>query len=800
MAAQELYDNVDSEIELMRANCEKAQASVVLDINNVRARLFSGGSLFGTLTLNPYVVPNPGTGEPGYGLFSGSALIVGGFDEYDNLRTSSVEGDLKISNSFWPGPIVEQGVGPDPDQCRDWDRFFEVRNEDIEIHRNNIAKYIEMGLEYPHDEISDRIKYWPGAGNPFFSEKYDFDLPNHVYGLAPFYDYEGNGIYNPAEGDFPVLEAGACSAEFQSRVPDQMYFWIFNDAGFNPPNPSNLFLEFRVMGFAFESDKELAEMTFYNYEIYNRGHHHIDSLYFAKIKSPKLGCPYSHLIGSNPGLDMMFVYEERSNSPESPDDCYCISASGPIPNYCEHIPAVGMSYLSGLSGANGEDKGMSVFTYYRMPLSDEEPGTSPPNSPREIYNVISGSWRDGLPITHGGSGYSTAGGTEVSHVFSDPPDDPDGWSHCNEDLESFWNLTTVMSTGPVSLRPGGSNKVTMAVTWVPDLDYPCPDLSRLFSSNKRARTLFNACFETEMRGPDAPNLVVSEADKRIDFTIENSWPESNNANEDYREKGTFLPDGIADDEYVFEGYKVYQLRNQHVEPSPENLRNPHLARLVYQTDVENGIGDIYNWEPSENPNPLGRRIFRPALMVEGTDAGIERNFALENDAFSEGGAGEFEVGRTYYYTAIAYAYNNYEQFNWREPEVGQRTQYIASSRNVKVYSVNISSSLESDDPEVEEEIAGDIDESPSTFDKKNQLSLQIYGNPVQNHLRFEINGAGKSAVHLRLISTHGQEVYSGKYGSGMHSISTSNLPSGLYFMEVFDPESQERVVENWVRQ
>ena len=789
------------DVETYRGNCVSPEARAVMNINSTRTNIFSGGEVWRDYSGRGYVVPDLGPTGPTYGLFDRGGISLGGIDEVGNLRVAVSDYIAPNRNDWWPGPIEESGVKPDFQTCRDWDHLFEVRFEDMETHRINIRKYIENGLEYPTTEIPDRIKYWPGDGNPFFSDKYGFELPNLTQGLAPFYDYSGNGIYNPAEGDFPVLGGGTCEATENSRIPDQMFFWIFNDAGGvkTGSNTEPSFFEVRAQAFAFKGESELAEMSFYRYQVVNRSPYFLDSLYMAKIKTPSIGCPAKNYVGSNPELDMIYNYENHDDV--SKESCQCPEYFGNVKDsYCGNNPAAGVSFLNGFENSNGEDIGMSVFTYYyHSSYPSVGAGQTRPARGLEHFNYLTGSWRDGSPLVKGGTGYKPVGGTPVSHAFYDPPNDPDGWSMCNEDIERS-QVTTYMSTGPVSLNPGGTNEVTMAVTWVPDLDYPCPDLSRLFSANKRARTLFNSCFETEMRGPDAPNLVVNGADKRIDFILENSWPESNNANEDYREKGTFLPDGIEDDEYVFEGYKVYQLRNQHVEPNPENLRNPRLARLVYQADVENEIGEIYNWEPSENPNPLGRRIFRPTLMVEGSDTGIEHNFTLENDAFSDVGAGEFEVGRNYYYTAIAYAYNNYEQFDWREPEVGQRTQYIASSRNVKVYSVNISSSLDSDAPEVEMEIVGEFDESPSIFDKKDQLSLQIYGNPVRNHLRFEINGAGKTAVHLRLLSAHGQEVYSGQYSGGMHTISTSDLPSGLYFMEVFDPESKERVVENWIRQ
>ncbi len=52
------------------------------------------------------------------------------------------------------------------------------------------------------------IKYWPGHGNPFWNEKYDFALSynGNLYKLANFIDTNGDGFYDPSEGDIPSLD------------------------------------------------------------------------------------------------------------------------------------------------------------------------------------------------------------------------------------------------------------------------------------------------------------------------------------------------------------------------------------------------------------------------------------------------------------------------------------------------------------------------------------------------------------------------------------------------------------------
>ncbi|MBK8722854.1 MAG: hypothetical protein IPL95_11470 [Saprospiraceae bacterium] len=64
--------------------------------------------------------------------------------------------------------------------------------------------------------------------------------------------------------------------------------------------------------------------------------------------------------------------------------------------------------------------------------------------------------------------------------------------------------------------------------------------------------------------------------------------------------------------------------------------------------------------------------------------GIPQSFTISYDAFT---GKKLENGKTYYYSVVAYDYNNYEEFNTVE-NYGQRQQYFEGSRNIKVYAVS----------------------------------------------------------------------------------------------------------------
>jgi hypothetical protein len=60
-------------------------------------------------------------------------------------------------------------------------------------------------ITLPLAGISDSVKYWPGKGNPYLAAQ-GYDVSGV---LAPFYDADGDGVYDPAHGDYPsIMQSG----------------------------------------------------------------------------------------------------------------------------------------------------------------------------------------------------------------------------------------------------------------------------------------------------------------------------------------------------------------------------------------------------------------------------------------------------------------------------------------------------------------------------------------------------------------------------------------------------------------
>lgn len=680
--------------------CSNSESAIDQEINNVRARLLGGGDCWWNFSNGRYIVPkvDPGSGQQEVSSLYAGSVWLGGIDPGGSLKLACQTFRNGANNDFWPGPLNLFTGTTESFQCSNWDRHFRVTGDEVRQHLANIA-----AGNLDETLIPRGVKGWPGRGNKFFFDVWGFDLPTTPQGLAGFYDAgpEPNGIYNPLEGDFPIIEIRGCD---QPTFPDEMIFWIYNDHGGGQPHANTLGsaiqMEVQVQAFGYKTNDELNDMTFQRYKLINRAPESIDSTFFAMWIDPDLGCSDDDYVGCDTSRSLMYVYNQ--DAADGNPGCTCASGGGST-TYCEDIPILGVDYfrgpldtsytiietIGGVTTARDTfiEIGMSAFTYYNRGGDGVNPNTADPNLPEHYYNYLTGSWRDGTPFTFGGSGYNPndPNAIPVDYAFIDPPNSPSGWSMCSEGL-TFGDRRTIQASGPLLLDPGEVNELIIGVPWVPSIDYPCPDLEPLFRADQLAQGLFDNCFEL-VDGPDAPSVSWIELDKQIIAVLTNDSA-SNNYREAYSERDILAPDSIGTDEasYLFEGYIVYQVLNSNV--SSADFSNPTFSRLAAQVDVRNGVSKIYNWVATANPNNPGEVVYTPELRVEGSDAGIKHTFSLTEDLFATGNDRKLINHKKYYYAVVAYAYNDYKTFDpLVRPELGQLNNYLLGRRNTQIYTV-----------------------------------------------------------------------------------------------------------------
>jgi len=669
----------------LRMDCAAAGEQIDMSINNVRARLLSGGDVWWDGSNGRYIVPKVEPGQEEISSIYAGAVWLGGVDPGNNLKVAAQTYGGASSTDFWPGPLTTDGE-TEAIVCETWDRFFRVTGKEVREHRANFAAAQEAGIPYDPNDIPDGIKGWPAVGNEFFEDIEGFRLPDDNNGLAGFWDYGDNGVpdgrYNPELGDFPIVEIRGCSG-FPQTFPDEMIFWIYNDNG-NVHTQSNsefaIQMEVQVQAFAFATDDEINNMTFQRYKLINRAKESINNTYFAMWVDGDLGCSEDDYIGCDTTRSLAYYYNSDALDGQPPN-----GACGGVATYGADVPAVGIDYFRGPLNENFEELGMSTFSYFNRPGfgGPHPPATTDPTSAPDYYNYLQGNWRDGTPFSFGGTGYDPGNPNLVDYAYVDPPDMADGWSQC-EAMSSQGDRRTVQASGPFRLDPGVKNELIIGAVWIEELIYPCPNIDKLLVIDDVAQSLFDNCFEIT-RGPSAPDLDFIELDKELVCLISNDPgnADNNNIYETYAERDLKAPAPDPNDSaffYKFEGYQIYQLASANA----TDLSDPDQSRLIREMDIKNGVSTIYNWNPVNNPLDPANSVWVPEEKAAASDAGIDHTFSITEDQFATGNRSLINH-KTYYFRAISYGYNNWREFDIASPLGSQSRPYISGDLNIRTY-------------------------------------------------------------------------------------------------------------------
>ena len=667
-------NNTNTNGNSFRAACIEARAEADLNINNVRARLRSGGDLWWDGQRARYIVPNvdPASGQPEVSALFAGGIWLGAFDDGGNLILAA-QTYRQTGNDYWTGPLNPSTGTIEKTDCEKWDRFFTVFGSEIDALR---ADYFQPD---PATGESDRsidtrparnLLGWPGRGNPYFAEIYNFELPDQD--LAPFIEPAGfeDGIYDPYEGDHPVIEVVGCVPNYFNPVyADQMSWWVYNDNGNIHTNTNGQPMQMEIQGlaFAYRTTDAINNMTFYRYKLLNRNNLSLNQTYFSLWSDPDLGCYIDDYIGVDTITGLGYVYNADAN-----DDATCGSDAV---GYGSSIPALGVDYFRGPLDSTGTQIGLSSFVYF---VNSNDPVRGNPGSAVQHYRLMDGLWLDGRNISRGGTGDNGTTADKFPYVFYSFPNEtgPDAWSMCNSAIQGA-DYRFLHTSGPFVLKPGATNELISGVVWTPDIpDYPCPSLQELIKDDVLAQNLFDDCFKIT-DGPDAPYMDIIEMENELVLNL-TYVPAQNNYRLGYSESPARLRGFGGDSTYNFQGYKVYQVVSENI--SVTDLENPEKARMIYQVDLQDDVDKIVNWEAFNDPDVSA---FIPTIMVDGENKGIKHTFQVKEDKFTEKNP-KLVNHKSYYFCVVAYGHNEYLAYN-ATLNTGQATPYLQGRRNFRVY-------------------------------------------------------------------------------------------------------------------
>ncbi len=509
-----------SAVQSKAAVCKRAQSTAELNVNNVRALINGYGNMWYDGSVAQYHLPKNSNTCP---LFC-AALWIGGTDVNDQLRIAALrfgsEGD-----DYWPGPLELKTASVDLPVCNYFDKHYIITKNEV-LAFMSMFDYSDAGATpndtYSPDAVPATIKNWPASGINANQSPY----------LAPFFDANHNGVYEWEEGDYPYYDFNnalcprtlkaqwgrdytshvATTLETEANIVtggllsdqvlkgDQTIWWVFNDMG-NVHTESlgqPIGMEIRAQAFAFSTNDEINNMTFYTYEIINRSTYELRETYFSQWVDADLGYAADDFVGcdvkrglgycyngdevdgpgsgsytgippavgidffqgpymdpdgkDNPKIDiakMRAYYPKQLEHYLLPDGTYdTISLTDDAdlyyPNAWYFVPgdAIGNCAINGVNFGNNivddERFGMRRFVYYD---NSANAISGEPSKATDYYNYLRGYWKNGQRMKYGGNGIST-GTTDFDCDFMFPGDsDPLFWGTNGNAVDNWTEVT-----------------------------------------------------------------------------------------------------------------------------------------------------------------------------------------------------------------------------------------------------------------------------------------------------------------------------------------------------------------------
>ena len=509
-----------SAVQSKAAVCKRAQSTAELNVNNVRALINGYGNMWYDGSVAQYHLPKNSNTCP---LFC-AALWIGGTDVNDQLRIAALrfgsEGD-----DYWPGPLELKTASVDLPVCNYFDKHYIITKNEV-LAFMSMFDYSDAGATpndtYSPDAVPATIKNWPASGINANQSPY----------LAPFFDANHNGVYEWEEGDYPYYDFNnalcprtlkaqwgrdytshvATTLETEANIVtggllsdqvlkgDQTIWWVFNDMG-NVHTESlgqPIGMEIRAQAFAFSTNDEINNMTFYTYEIINRSTYELRETYFSQWVDADLGYAFDDYVGcdvkrglgycyngdevdgpgsgsytgippavgidffqgpymdpdgkDNPKIDiakMRAYYPKQLEHYLLPDGTYdTISLTDDAdlyyPNAWYFVPGddIGNCAINGVNFGNNivddERFGMRRFVYYD---NSSNAISGEPGKATDYYNYLRGYWKNGQRMKYGGNGIST-NTTDFDCDFMFPGDsDPLFWGTNGNAVDNWTEVT-----------------------------------------------------------------------------------------------------------------------------------------------------------------------------------------------------------------------------------------------------------------------------------------------------------------------------------------------------------------------
>jgi hypothetical protein len=440
-----------------------------LFINNINALISPVGQHFWDLEETAHFEVPKGTGT--MAVFSHQIWI--GALAVDNQLHLAVDAYRSVGTDFTQGPI---STVMDSTFDKKWNRVWKVNKQQIQYH---VANWNNAGYQ-----PIDAIEFWPAHGDVLLGQTAD---------IAPFYDRDTNGVYDPFTGDYPLIRG------------DEAVFFIYNDSAFMHTESKSKKLGVEIHGMAYEYDRPndslLNNTLFLHYDILNRSILDFHDAYVGLSADFDLGNPRDDFIGSDVTNGMIYAYNG-----DILDEDSTFMSGNKYKGYGEHPPAIGLKVIGGpnlpADGVDNPDGGCDISINglnFGDNIADNErfglTNSIIPNSyniygdpplAQDYYNFMKSILMGGHLI-FGGNGSITTGGVgpECEYMFPGNSDTLCNWGTqgiqpnggynqngkywCESEVNNIpGDRQGLASIGPFSLNAGQSVQLDYCFTFARD--------------------------------------------------------------------------------------------------------------------------------------------------------------------------------------------------------------------------------------------------------------------------------------------------------------------------------------------
>lgn len=339
-------------------------------------------------------------------------------------------------------------------------RYRRVWTTDVGEIWDHAANWEEPGHVVPVD-----ILQWPGNGDPVNLEPAQ---------LAPFRDLDQDGLYEPLQGEFPLIKG------------DRAVYLVLNDSVINTDPTVGVNVHAMYYGHH-PSGPALDNTLFANYRIVNRSALSYDTLYVGALHEVSNGNPDDDYVGCDTALNMGYTF----NSDPFDEPSNWTAGYGP------HPPAQGTIALN-----------TALRSFYHV---TGDPSWPIPQDINMYHNYLRGKSYLGTDMIDPTTMQPT------SFMYSGDPVMGAGWTEAGSGQFAYWRCM-FLSFGPFyNVAPGDT--VCLDLAFVFAQDSTGDHLGSVALLKQRAAAI-QTWYDQQPGGcTDYPALVVAEQPGLPDISI-----------------------------------------------------------------------------------------------------------------------------------------------------------------------------------------------------------------------------------------------------------------------------------------